>query len=68
VKGVGEAGAIASTAAVANAVNDALAPFGIRHLDMPLSAARVWAAMQAAGNGTSSSKGSNGSNGKEAQA
>ncbi|HXG26237.1 MAG TPA: xanthine dehydrogenase family protein molybdopterin-binding subunit [Candidatus Binatia bacterium] len=48
VKGVGEAGAIASTAAVANAVNDALAPLGIRHLDMPLTAARVWAAMQAA--------------------
>ena len=39
VKGVGEAGAIASTAAVANAVNDALAPLGIRHLDMPLTAA-----------------------------
>ena len=62
VKGVGEAGAIASTAAVANAVNDALAPLGIKHLDMPLSAARVWAAMQSAGNG------SNGSNGKGAKA
>ena len=35
VKGVGEAGAIASTAAVANAVIDALGPLGIRHLDMP---------------------------------
>jgi carbon-monoxide dehydrogenase large subunit len=51
VKGVGEAGAIASTAAVANAVNDALAPLGIKHLDMPLTAARVWAAMQAANGG-----------------
>jgi carbon-monoxide dehydrogenase large subunit len=60
VKGVGEAGAIASTAAVANAVNDALAPLGIRHLDMPLTAPRVWKAMQAAKAG--------GSNGKEAQA
>ena len=39
VKGVGEAGAIASTAAVANAVIDALTPFGIRHLDMPLTRA-----------------------------
>ena len=39
VKGVGEAGAIASTAAVANAVIDALGPLGIRHLDMPLHAA-----------------------------
>ena len=48
VKGVGEAGAIASTAAVANAVNDALAPFGIRHLDMPLTPQAVWKAMQSA--------------------
>jgi carbon-monoxide dehydrogenase large subunit len=48
VKGVGEAGTIASTAAVANAVNDALKPFGIRHLDMPLTPQTVWKAMQAA--------------------
>jgi carbon-monoxide dehydrogenase large subunit len=48
VKGVGEAGAIASTAAVANAVNDALAPLGIRHLDMPFTAQTVWRAIQAA--------------------
>jgi carbon-monoxide dehydrogenase large subunit len=46
VKGVGEAGAIASTAAVANAVIDALQPFGIRHLDMPYTAQTVWRAMQ----------------------
>jgi len=46
VKGVGEAGAIASTPAVANAVIDALSPFGIRHLDMPLTAPKVWRAMQ----------------------
>ena len=39
VKGVGEAGAIASTAAVANAVVDALSPLGIRHLDMPYTVA-----------------------------
>jgi carbon-monoxide dehydrogenase large subunit len=45
VKGVGEAGAIASTAAVANAVIDALSPFGIRHLDMPFTAPKVWRAM-----------------------
>ncbi len=51
VKGVGEAGAIASTAAVANAVNDALAPLGIRHLDMPFTSRKVWAAMQAAKGG-----------------
>jgi carbon-monoxide dehydrogenase large subunit len=51
VKGVGEAGTIASTAAVANAVADALSPLGISHLDMPLTPARVWAAMQAAKGG-----------------
>jgi carbon-monoxide dehydrogenase large subunit len=45
VKGVGEAGAIASTAAVANAVIDALGPFGIRHLDMPYTPQTVWRAM-----------------------
>jgi carbon-monoxide dehydrogenase large subunit len=51
VKGVGEAGAIASTAAVANAVIDALAPFGIKHLDMPYSAQTVWRAMHDAKGG-----------------
>ena len=45
VKGAGEAGAIASTPAVANAVVDALSPFGIRHLDMPLTPQKVWHAM-----------------------
>jgi aerobic carbon-monoxide dehydrogenase large subunit len=45
VKGVGEAGTIASTAAVANAMMDALKPFGIRHLDMPFTAPKVWRAM-----------------------
>jgi carbon-monoxide dehydrogenase large subunit len=48
VKGVGEAGAIASTAAVANAVMDALSPYGSRHLDMPLTPQKVWAALQQA--------------------
>ena len=51
VKGVGEAGAIASTAAVANAVVDALSVHGIRHLDMPFTAPKVWAALQAAKGG-----------------
>ena len=45
VKGAGETGTIASTAAVVNAVMDALAPVGIRHLDMPLTPERVWRAM-----------------------
>ena len=48
VKGVGEAGAIASPPAVVNAVMDALSPFGITHLDMPLTAPKVWQAIQAA--------------------
>jgi carbon-monoxide dehydrogenase large subunit len=47
-KGAGEAGTIASTPAIVNAVMDALAPLGIKHIDMPLSAPRVWAAMQEA--------------------
>jgi aerobic carbon-monoxide dehydrogenase large subunit len=51
VKGVGEAGAIASTAAVANAVIDALSPLGIRHLDMPYTAPKVWSAIQSAKGG-----------------
>lgn len=51
VKGVGEAGCIASTAAAANAVVDALSPLGIRHLDMPFTAQKVWGATQAAKGG-----------------
>ena len=46
VKGIGEAGTIASTAAVYNAVIDALEPFGVDNLTMPLTPERVWRAMQ----------------------
>ena len=46
VKGVGEAGTIASTPAIVNAVVDALAPFGVRHLDMPLKPEKIWRAMK----------------------
>ncbi|MEW5987868.1 MAG: molybdopterin cofactor-binding domain-containing protein [Chloroflexota bacterium] len=46
VKGIGETGTIASTAAVYNAVMDALAPLGVKELNMPLTAERVWRAMQ----------------------
>jgi carbon-monoxide dehydrogenase large subunit len=53
VKGCGEAGTIASAAAVVNAVVDALAPFGIVHIDKPLTPARVWAAIQQAKGGKS---------------
>ena len=45
VKGIGEATTIGSTPAVHNAVMDALSPLGIRHLDMPLSPAKIWRAI-----------------------
>ena len=48
VKGAGETGTIASTPAIANAVVDALSPFGITHLDIPLTPAKLWTAMQSA--------------------
>ena len=46
VKGAGEMGTIAGTVTIANAVMDALAPFGVRHLDMPLTAEKLWTAIQ----------------------
>ena len=46
VKGVGEAGTIGATPAVANAVVDALSPLGIRHLDIPFTPERVWRAIR----------------------
>ncbi|MET4061060.1 carbon-monoxide dehydrogenase large subunit [Arthrobacter sp. UYP6] len=45
-KGVGESATVGSPPAIVNAVVDALAPFGIAHMDMPCTPARVWAAMQ----------------------
>ena len=48
VKGIGEAGTIASTAAVYNAVLDALKPLGVKRLDMPFTPERVWRAIQEA--------------------
>ena len=47
-KGIGEAATIGSTPAVVNAVMDALKPYGVRHIDMPLSPRKVWEAMQGA--------------------
>jgi carbon-monoxide dehydrogenase large subunit len=44
-KGVGESGTIGSTPAVQNAVVDALAHLGVRHLDMPITPERVWRAI-----------------------
>jgi aerobic carbon-monoxide dehydrogenase large subunit len=48
VKGIGEAGTIGATPAIVNAVVDALAPLGIRHIDLPLTPQNVWKAIQAA--------------------
>ncbi|MFN2629486.1 MAG: xanthine dehydrogenase family protein molybdopterin-binding subunit [Gaiellaceae bacterium] len=50
-KGVGEGGSIGTPAALANAVADVLAPFGVRHLDPPFTPARVWAAIRDSGRG-----------------
>ena len=68
VKGVGEAGTIASTPAVVNAVLDAVRQYGVRDIEMPCTPMRVWHAIrsaqsgggeahQAAGNGAVSSQG-----------
>ena len=46
VKGVGEAGTIGATPALAGAVADALAPFGIRHVDMPFKREKIWQLMR----------------------
>ena len=48
VKGIGEAGTIAASAAVTNAVIDALRPLGIDYLDMPLTPLRLWQAIEEA--------------------
>jgi len=45
-KGIGESATVGSPPAIVNAVVDALAPFGITHMDMPCTPARVWAAIQ----------------------
>jgi carbon-monoxide dehydrogenase large subunit len=47
VKGIGEAGTIASTCTVYNAVIDALQPLGVEAIDMPMTPERVWRAMAA---------------------
>ena len=47
-KGIGESGTIGATPAVQSAVVDALAPFGVRHVDMPANGERVWRALQQA--------------------
>ena len=44
--GLGEAGCIAIPPALVNAVVDALAPFGVTHVDMPLTPEKLWRAMR----------------------
>jgi len=46
IKGMGEAGCTASLPALTNAVMNALRPLGVSHLDMPLTAARIWTAIK----------------------
>jgi carbon-monoxide dehydrogenase large subunit len=50
VKGIGEAGTIAASAAVINAVCDALSPLGIKHVDMPATPDRLWKMIKEAKN------------------
>jgi carbon-monoxide dehydrogenase large subunit len=45
-KGIGESATVGSPPTIVNAVCDALAPYGVRHIDMPCTPARVWDAMQ----------------------
>ncbi|MGU3581943.1 xanthine dehydrogenase family protein molybdopterin-binding subunit [Rhodococcus sp. C26F] len=52
VKGVGEAGTIASTPAVVNAVLDAVRPFGVTDVEMPCTPMRIWHALRDARGGT----------------
>ena len=48
-KGVGESPTVGSPAAYVNAVIDALSPYGVRNIDMPVTSDKVWAALRAAG-------------------
>ena len=45
-KGIGESGTVVATPAIHSAVLDALAPFGVEHLDLPLTPERIWRALQ----------------------
>ena len=47
-KGCGEAGTIGAGPAVANAIIDALAPFGVTHLEMPFKPEKLWRLIQEA--------------------
>jgi carbon-monoxide dehydrogenase large subunit len=64
VKGIGEAGTIAASAAVINAIVNALSPFGIKHVDMPATPDRLWKMIH---NARMSHDGHDGHDGKEAR-
>jgi carbon-monoxide dehydrogenase large subunit len=67
VKGIGEAGTIASSAAVINAICDALQPLGITHVDMPASPDRLWKQIQDQKGKVASSNGSGAASGGDQQ-
>jgi carbon-monoxide dehydrogenase large subunit len=46
VKGAGEAGTVGALPAVVNAIVDALSPFGIDHIDMPVTSEKIWRALR----------------------
>ncbi len=46
IKGGAESGAAGAPSAAVNAVVDALAPFGVRHLDMPTTSEKIWRLIQ----------------------
>jgi aerobic carbon-monoxide dehydrogenase large subunit len=49
VKGIGESGTVVATPAIQSAVIDALAPYGVKHLDLPFTPERVWRAIRSSG-------------------
>ncbi len=55
-KGIGEAGSIGATPAVQNAIIDAVAHLGVRHIDLPATSRRVWLAIQQAATAESGSE------------
>jgi carbon-monoxide dehydrogenase large subunit len=55
-KGTGESGTTGATAAVQNAVVDAVSHLGVRHIDMPMHPMRVWEAIRVAGHNTASER------------
>jgi carbon-monoxide dehydrogenase large subunit len=48
VKGIGESGTVGALPAVMNAINDALTPLGVKHLEMPATPAKIWQGIQEA--------------------